>query len=120
MICLTPAAARQINRVLEDAADDDLALRVAARRMPDGGIDYALGLDEPRDGDLEMQEKGVPVLVGAASRDLLQNTQIDYVEFEPGDLRFIFIAQPADGAPAQDRSGTCGSGACGCQAPAQR
>jgi iron-sulfur cluster assembly protein len=95
VIRLTPQAARQLQISLEENADDALALRVAARRCSDGALEYAMGLDEPREGDLQLEEKGVPLLIGVASRDLLANTQIDFVEYEPGEFRFIFIAGQA-------------------------
>ncbi len=102
MMTLTPAAARQINAAAEANETDELGLRVAARRLPDGTIDYAMGFDEPREGDLVLDEKGVRLLIGSPSQPLLQGTRIDYVEYEPGDFRFIFIppgspeADPAD------------------------
>ena len=105
MMTLTVAAARQINAAAEANEVDELGLRVAARRLPDGTVDYAMGFDEPREGDLVLDEKGVRLLIGSPSQPLLQGTRIDYVEYEPGDFRFIFIppgspeADPTD--PAQ-------------------
>ncbi len=112
MISLTPAAARQINDSLEDEPEA-LALRVAARRAPDGSIEYALGLDLARAGDLALDEKGVPLLIGADSQPLLDGTQIDFVEYEPGDFRFIFIPA-ATGAAGAAQAGCGGAGRCGC------
>jgi iron-sulfur cluster assembly protein len=114
MITLTPAAARQVHLVLEQSADEDLCLRVAARSACDGSVEYAIGLDEPREGDLSQDEKGVTVLVGPASRDLVGGTQIDFVEYEPGDFRFIFIpAQPVPGAAAARTAPGGGCSGCG-------
>ncbi len=117
MIHLTPAAARQMHAALEESAGEVLGLRVAARLGADGAPEYGMGLDEPRQGDLELTEKGVPLLIGEASRQLLHNIRIDYVEYEPGDFRFLFIAQDACAAPGDEASqgnrrskaGTCGS-----------
>ncbi len=112
MISLTPAAARQINGTLEDEVEV-LSLRVAARVGADGSIEYALGLDHPREGDLTLDDKGVPLLVGPASQPLLENTQIDFVEYEPGDFRFIFIAPEAAAEPPGTAApGSCGSAGC--------
>jgi iron-sulfur cluster assembly protein len=91
MMTLTVAAARQIHAAGEDGAAGDLGLRVAARRMADGTIDYAMGFDEQREGDLVLDEKGVRLLIGKPSVELLEGTQIDYVEYQPGDFRFIFV-----------------------------
>jgi len=96
MITLSIAAARQINEQVETSGPgDELALRIAARLLDDGTIDYAMGFDEQREGDLAFDEKGVRLLVGRPSRELLEGTLIDFVEYEPGDFRFIFV--PAEG-----------------------
>ena len=112
MIKLSPAAARQINATLEDEVEE-LSLRVAARLADDGSVEYALGLDLPREGDFTLEEKGVPLLIGPSSRALLSNTRIDYVEYEPGDFRFIFVVEPPDPASAgPSAQESCGSGGC--------
>jgi len=103
MMTLTVAAARQINAAAEDSAAGELGLRVAARRMPDGTLDYAMGFDEQREGDLVLDEKGVRLLIGTPSRELLAGTQIDYVEYEPGDFRFIFVPPASTGSPGADQ-----------------
>ena len=105
MMTLTVAAARQVHAAADAADADELGLRVAARQLPDGTVEYAMGFDEPREGDVVLDEKGVRLLIGEPSQPLLQGTRIDYVEYEPGDFRFIFIppgspeADPTD--PAQ-------------------
>ncbi len=111
MINVTPTAAKQV-RAAADAADaDGLALRIAARRDADGSLHYAMGFDEERDQDLRVASEGVDLVVAPGQRDLLAGMTLDYVEFEPGDFRFIFI-NPND-APAP-RPGGCGTGGCGC------
>ena len=91
---ITPKAAEQIRRVAA-AAEGPAILRVAARRMPDGAIDYGMGFDEWRSGDLRVVSEGVFVVVAPSSRDLLEDVTLDYVEMAPGDFRFIFSA-PAE------------------------
>jgi len=54
------------------------------------------------------------LLIGPSSQALLSNTQIDYVEYEPGDFRFIFFAEsPIPASAATSTQGGCGSGGCG-------
>jgi iron-sulfur cluster assembly protein len=88
----------------------DLALRVAARREPDGSITYGMGFDEPAEGESpSLQAEGIAVLIATPSRALLQDTQLDFVELHPGEFRFIFIPQAAEPPPQAG----CGSG-CSC------
>lgn len=96
MITITPGAAEQIRRAAA-GAEAGAMLRVAARRAPDGSIDYGMGFDEWRDGDIRVLCEGVAVVIAAPSRLLLKGVTIDYVEVAPGDLRFIFAAS---GEPA--------------------
>jgi len=112
MITLTAAAVRQILVAASASDAAGLALRVAARRTPDGTLDYGLGFDEPRAGDLAIEQEGIELLIGAPSQALLHGTTIDFVEYEAGEFRFIFV--PADQHPASAGS-ACGGGcdACG-------
>jgi len=97
MITITPQAAEQIRRAAA-AADAGAMLRVAARRASDGSIDYGMGFDEWREGDIRVLCEGVAVVIAAPSRTLLKGVTLDYVEVAPGDLRFIFAAQGGQAA----------------------
>ena len=90
MFTVTRAAAKQVRR---SAAGDteDLALRIAASRTGDGGIDYRMGFDEVGAGDALLSTNGIDVVIAAADRVLLNGAVLDYVEIEPGDHRFIFL-----------------------------
>lgn len=119
---VTPAAAQEI---LAAAARNDaagLALRVAARQLADGSLDYGMGFDEPREDDHTTTVAGLSVLVGAHSQPLLAGTVLDFVELAPGRFDFIFVppAEPAGPGPAgcstagaPQASGGCGGGTCG-------
>lgn len=109
MITITTDAASQIRYAAEQSGTQGMALRIAARRCADGSIDYGMGFDEVREQDVELSSEGIALLIGEASRDLLVGTVLDFVEFEPGDFRFIFI--PADEA-ALAEAPSCGSGGC--------
>ncbi len=109
---LTPSAAQEI---LAAAARSDavgMALRVAARALPEG-IDYGMGFDEATDDDDVSVYHGLTVLVGAQSRPLLAGTVLDYVEIDAGRHDFIFIG------PAQQAGSGCatttGAGCGGCR-----
>ena len=51
MFSLTNAAAQQIQQAAHQAQAKDMALRVAARRLPDGSLDYGMGFDEVGEGE---------------------------------------------------------------------
>lgn len=92
MITITPQAAAQIRRSAEQTRAQGLALRLAARRLDDGTIDYGMGFDDQRrDDDTRITADGIDVVISSASRDLLAGATLDYVELNPGEFRFIFI-----------------------------
>ncbi len=118
MFNVTPSAAQEILAAAARSDAAGMALRVAARQVADGSIEYGMGFDEPREDDEPAAFDGLTVLVGSPSRPLLQDTVLDYVEVEPGHFDFVFIppAEAQAGARASaapKASGGCGSGVCG-------
>lgn len=110
MFTLTTSAAARIRQAAVEGGMAELALRVAARREADGSITYGMGFDEPGDGEQPtLLSDGVTVLIASASQPLLQDTQLDFVELEPGRFSFIFVPQPA----ARGGCGSCRGGGCG-------
>ena len=113
MITVTPSAAQQIRIAATQSNADEMGLRIAARRDADGSLHYAMGFDEARDDDLVLPSEGIALVVSPAHRDLLDGLTLDYVEYEAGDFRFIFINPNESPAPAPSPGG-CGAGTCGC------
>ncbi len=107
LIIVTPDAARQIVTAAGSSDAGGLALRIAASREADGSLDYAMGFDNVRKGDIAFTAEGIDLLVAEEHRDLLAGTTLDFVEYEPGDFRFIFI-NPNDTASAPAPSGPGG------------
>jgi len=97
LINVTPDAARQILTAVKAADADGLVLRIAASREADGSLDYAMGFDNARKGDIALTSEGIALVVAEEHRELLAGMTLDFVEFEPGDFRFIFI-NPNDAA----------------------
>jgi len=92
MITITPAAARQIQLSAQQGEMEGLAMRIAARRDPDGSIHYGMGFDDDQhDGDLRISVEGIEIVIGEASRILVDGMTVDYVEIEPGSWQFIFL-----------------------------
>ncbi|MHB1529239.1 MAG: HesB/IscA family protein [Acidiferrobacteraceae bacterium] len=103
MMIITSEAAQQIRKAAEQGGMDGMPLRIAARRVDDGTVEYMLGFDEPGDEDLDLYVEGIRVLISEYSNDLLKDTTLDFVEITPGERQFIFIppdknvAHPTDG-----------------------
>jgi len=111
MFSLTPEAASQIRESAARSGAAEPALRVAARREPDGSIVYGMGFDELREGDMPLEFEGVQVLIAPPSQPLLQAARLDFVEVQTGQFAFVFVA--GDAAAEQPPRGGCGGGACG-------
>lgn len=90
MIEVTPAAVEQIRKSVVETDSEGMALRIAAKRKPDGSIEYAMGFDKPSSTDNTVKLDRIDVLIAPTSSDLLQGTRLDYVEIESGQFHFIF------------------------------
>lgn len=114
MFTVTTQAAVQIAKAAEESGAAGMALRIAAKISPEGGLEFGMGFDEQRQEDMEVVcPAGVNVLIGPKSWELLKGATMDYVELEPGQFSFIFIPpQPEEPTPPKS-SGGCGSGGCG-------
>lgn len=108
MFSLTSSAARQIMESARDAGAEQFVLRVAARREPDGSIDYGMGFDDVGTHDTRLLLEDVPVVIAPQHLDLLEETVLDFVETDPGEFNFIFVAQPD--APTGGGSAATGCG----------
>jgi len=127
MFTVTLTASKEILAAAERSDAAGMALRVAARQVADGSIEYGMGFDEVREDDEPVDFGGLTVLIGAPSGALLADTVLDYVEIAPGEHDFVFLepepsqargcASSAGAAAAASRGGCsgggCGSGGCG-------
>ena len=91
MITVTPQAAEQILKTEPAAGAGETCLRLAARLDDQGTIEYAMGFDDRADDDMQVETNGINVVVSAGSVELLVGATLDYVEINPGELRFVFI-----------------------------
>jgi iron-sulfur cluster assembly protein len=92
MITITPAAAEQIRSSADQGGNQNLAMRIAAKRNPDGSIHYGMGFDDnEHDGDIHVTSAGIDVVISDASKILLDGMTLDYVEIEPDTFQFIFM-----------------------------
>ena len=92
MISITLAAADQIRTSATQGEMEGLAMRIAAKRNPDGSIHYGMGFDDNQlDGDTTITSEGVTLVISESSKTLLNGTTLDYVEIEPDTYQFIFM-----------------------------
>ena len=91
MIKITDAAAAQIKVAAANPEMLNMILRVAAKRNNDDSITYGMGFDQEREADEQVIVNGVELLIAKSSLPFIQGVTLDYVEMEPGDMRFIFI-----------------------------
>ena len=112
MFNVTSSAANEIQGAAARSDAAGMALRVAARQTADGSVEYGMGFDEPREGDMPLQVLGVNVVIAPPSQPMLEGIVLDFVELEPGRFNFIFTPEAeAAGKPAK----ACGNGGCnGC------
>jgi len=90
MFKVTAAAAEQIRKAAEQGGTGGMPLRLAARALPDGAIDYRMGFDEAREEDLRFESEGVEIVMAPGHLALLDETVLDFVCLDAGDWQFIF------------------------------
>lgn len=96
MIIITPQAAEQIRKSApREAGAEEVYLRLAARLDETGVIQYGMGFDAKAEADVQVAAGGINILVSPGCVELLTGATLDFVEINPGELRFIF-ANPND------------------------
>lgn len=105
MITVTPPAAAQILKSARQADLKEVYLRLVAHLGDKGTIEYGMGFDDKADGDAQVVTDGITILIASGSVELLTGATLDYVELNPGELRFIFINpnDPSHKAPQPAR-----------------
>jgi iron-sulfur cluster assembly accessory protein len=80
-LTLTETAAVKVRQLLDQEGRDDLKLRVAVQPGGCSGLQYQLFFDERSlDGDLVLEQNGVPVVVDRMSAPYLGGATIDFTD----------------------------------------
>lgn len=95
MISITQVAAEKIRMAATESGPEAPVLRIAAKLAGDGSIEFGMGFDQSRPGDVTVEVEGIVIVIAPQSSELVEGVQVDFVEVEPGDLRFIF-AHPGE------------------------
>ena len=81
MVMLTDKAAEKLNEFLKGHEESaDAGLRVAVKGGGCSGFQYALALDEARDGDQTFDVSGIRIIVDEASLRYVDGSTVDYTE----------------------------------------
>ncbi|MCP1728483.1 iron-sulfur cluster insertion protein [Natronospira proteinivora] len=101
-LVFTDAAARKVRELIQEEANDQLKLRVFITGGGCSGFQYGFTFDEETgEGDTEIQNEGVTLVVDPMSVQYLMGAEIDYSEGLEG-AQFV-IRNP-------NASTTCGCG----------
>ncbi|WP_163577634.1 HesB/IscA family protein [Halomonas faecis] len=91
-LSITDAAAEQIRQVLEERGHG-LGLRVSVKPSGCSGYSYVLDFaDQAADDDIAFQERGVTVYVAPDALEMLDGSEVDYVN--EGLNRFFRFNNP--------------------------
>ena len=115
MFTITEKAAEQFNAAKAGMTEEGLALRLSARRDPVTGINYNMGFDRAKEGDVKYNLLGVDFVVDSQSDVNIDKTVIDFGPLDGGAEQFIFF-NPQDAKELRDAatcSSTPGSSSCG-------
>lgn len=81
MISLTPSAVEHLKSLIaEKNADSDTGLRLRVEKGGCAGMQYVMGLDQPKDEDVVQSDDGVSIIIDQESLGYLRGCQIDYVD----------------------------------------
>jgi len=107
MISVTEMAAEKINKALVEQEMAGKALRLGV--FPggcSGGYQYALGFDDQKDNDTEVEANGLKLLVNNEDMDKVKGTEIDYIVTEMGEGFRVNNPNPAP----EGQKGQCSCG----------
>jgi len=80
-LLFTDAAANKVRQLIDDEGNDDLMLRVFVSGGGCSGFQYGFTFDETvNEGDTQVQNQGVTLLIDPMSYQYLVGAEIDYKE----------------------------------------
>lgn len=98
----TDSAARKVRSLIEEEGNDNLKLRVYITGGGCAGFSYGFTFDEAsKEGDTEIENQGVTLLVDPMSIQYLMGSEVDYTEGLQGS-QFV-VRNP-------NATSTCGCG----------
>ncbi|MCL6548424.1 MAG: iron-sulfur cluster assembly accessory protein [Alicyclobacillus sp.] len=80
MVTLTDSAVEKLREMMASRSENEQTLRLYVKPGGCSGFSYGMALDEAHDGDTVYEIKGIRVAVDPASSDLVDGSEIDYVD----------------------------------------
>jgi len=115
IITLTPKAITKVQDILSKEQSETAMLRVLAMPSPGGSIQYMFAVEEtPAENDQVFEFEKVKVLVDENSIDVLQGSEIDYIDSIMRSGFVISNPNNTGGCACGGGDGGCGSGGGGC------
>jgi iron-sulfur cluster assembly protein len=118
MVTLTDIAAEKVSQFLAGQEPAESAgLRVGVRGGGCSGFQYALALDEKRDGDQVFEDHGIRVIVDEASLQYVNGSVVDYKEsmmgagFEVNNPNVVAACGCGSSFRVADEDPSCGAAA---------
>ncbi|MCB1122231.1 MAG: iron-sulfur cluster assembly accessory protein [Verrucomicrobiae bacterium] len=78
MISITESAAKRITALQEEVGDESKRLRIFVEAGGCSGLEYGMSFDAPKEGDQEMESKGVSFIMDATSLAYLDGSTVDF------------------------------------------
>jgi iron-sulfur cluster assembly protein len=92
MFKVTVSAAEQVRKAAKQSGTEEMSLRLAANRRPDGSFDYIMGFDHASDDDIRFKSEGVDIVIAPEYVPMLDKTVMDFVVIEDSsEAQFIFL-----------------------------
>ncbi|CAM3723744.1 HesB/IscA family protein [Alicyclobacillus pomorum] len=80
MITVTDSAAEKLREMMAGRGEDESALRIYVKPGGCSGFSYGMALDGPKPSDLQYNINGILVLVDKDSLELIDGSEVDYVD----------------------------------------
>lgn len=91
MFKVSKTAAAELKRSMAHHDFDDMPLRIAAQKTPEGSIEYQMGFDEAGPGDVMVASGGIDVVIANDHKPLLSGCELNFVTTDDGQPNFVFL-----------------------------
>jgi iron-sulfur cluster assembly protein len=80
MITVTDSAFQQLQSLVAEKGEPGKGLRILVEHGGCAGMQYGMGLDEPKEGDEVVERDGVRVMIDPESLGYLRGSTLDYCD----------------------------------------
>ncbi len=109
MVDLTPAAATKLQSIITEKGLTGYGLRIYISGSGCSGLQYGMGFDKERAGDVITTAVGIQTLIDSASAQYLDGITVDFLDEEGGGFK-IENPNPVSGCSCGHERGESGCG----------